>query len=602
MSAHNRRDFLKGAGIGSVALAMGGRPSSAKATEGKPFDRAQGKPNVVLIITDDQGYGDLACHGNKVIKTPNLDRLHADSVRLTDFHVSPVCAPTRGALMTGRWPNRVGVWHVVMGRSLLNPREVTMADVFAANGYRTGIFGKWHLGDNYPFRPQDRGFGEVLVHGGGVVGHTPDYWLNDYFDDTYLHNGKWTRAPGYCTDVWFDGAMKFIEANKNRPFFAYLPTNAPHQPFQVPPKYEAMYRHKTARPGFYGMITRIDENVARLRKHLRRLGLEDDTILIFMTDNGTVSRDFNSGMRGRKGSHYEGGHRVPCFVRWPAGGLAGGRDVKRIAAHVDILPTLIDLCGLKPPRKIAFDGASLAPLLAGRRRDWPDRTMFVELQNVVGRPVKWRRCAVMTDRWRLVNGKELYDIKADPGQRKNIARRQGQVVRKLRAEYEKWWADVSRGHGQLSEIILGSDRENPSRLTSYHWMSRVDSQASIPWCHALIVAGPHQNGYWAVKVERAGRYEITLRRWPEESGLAVNETSDARPPERPGYLRQHKPLIATRARVKIQDVDKTQPVKAGAKAVTFTADLKPGSCRLQTWFIDADNNSRGAYYVAVKRV
>ena len=217
-------------------------------------------PNVIVILTDDQGYGDLGCHGNPLIQTPHLDRLHADGVRLTNFHVSPVCSPTRAALMTGRYPNRVGVWHVVMSRSLLRADETTMADVFSQAGYRTAIFGKWHLGDNYPYRLQDRGFDEVLVHGGGVVGHVPDYWLNDYFDDTYLHNGVRKKYPGYCTDVWTREAIRFIGEKPDKPFFVYLSFNAPHGPFQVPEKDAAPYRGKIGgyHPAFYGMISRID--------------------------------------------------------------------------------------------------------------------------------------------------------------------------------------------------------------------------------------------------------------------------------------------------------------------------------------------------------
>ena len=300
-------------------------------------------------------------------------RLYGQSVRLTDFHVGPTCAPTRAALMTGRYCNRTGVWHTVMGRSLLRRDEVTMADVFAAGGYRTGIFGKWHLGDNYPFRPQDRGFQEVLVHGGGGVGQTPDYWGNDYFDDTYWHNGKPEKQAGYCTDVWFDGALRFIEANRDRPFFAYIATNAPHSPFNVAEQYSGPYMGKSVpNANFYGMIANIDENMGRLLGKLKALGLEENTILIFMTDNGTAAgfqagKGFNAGMRGTKGSEYDGGHRVPCFLRWPAGGLGGGKDVSRLTAHIDLLPTLIELCGLPQPAGVKFDGASLAPLLRDAR-------------------------------------------------------------------------------------------------------------------------------------------------------------------------------------------------------------------------------------------
>ena len=358
---------------------------------------AQRPPNVVLMMTDDQGYGDLACHGNEMIQTPHLDTLAKQSVRMTNFHVDPTCSETRSALMTGRYSSRTGVWHTIMGRSILRGDEVTMADVFSASGYQTGIFGKWHLGDNYPFRPQDRGFGEVLINGGGGVTQTPDYWGNDYFDDTYFHNGKPEKQQGYCTDVWFRAGMKFIETNKDRPFFCYIPTNAPHGPFNVAEKYSGPYVERGVPPTmakFYGMITNIDENVGRMVEHLDKLGLAENTILIFMTDNGTAAgvargkpkpgqwKGFNDGMRGQKGSQYEGGHRVPCFVRWPGGGIGGARDVAELSAHIDLLPTLIDLCHLKTPSGVALDGASRRPLLLGKKSKTAERTLFVHSQRV----------------------------------------------------------------------------------------------------------------------------------------------------------------------------------------------------------------------------
>ena len=249
------------------------------------------KPNVILIITDDQGYGDIGFHGNDWIQTPNIDLLAKESVRLTDFHVGTTCAPTRSGLMTGRNCNRVGVWHTVMGRSLLRKSEVTMADVFKSNGYATGMFGKWHLGDNYPYRPHDRGFEEAFYHGGGGVSQSPDYWDNDYFDDTYFRNGEPEKVSGYCTDVWFSSALEFIERNREKPFFCYLSTNAPHGPYHVPQKYIDLYKDKSAipNPNFYGMITNVDENLGTFRIRLEELGLADNTILIFMTDNGTAA-------------------------------------------------------------------------------------------------------------------------------------------------------------------------------------------------------------------------------------------------------------------------------------------------------------------------
>ncbi|MDP6770195.1 MAG: arylsulfatase, partial [Anaerolineales bacterium] len=285
------------------------------------------KPNVLFIITDDQGYGDLGCHGNSIINTPNLDKLHSQSIRFTNFHVGPTCAPTRAGIMTGRYCNSTGVWHTVGGRSLLRDSEITMADIFLENDYRTGMFGKWHLGDNYPFRPHDRGFEKALYHGGGGISQTPDYWQNDYFDDTFFRNGVTESFKGYCTDVWFDEALKFIEEESDRPFFCYLSTNAPHSPFRVLPTYSDQYSEKVPgfRSRFYGMITNIDENISRLRTKLCDLGIEENTILIFMTDNGTaagcsvdeqnyVTNGFNAGMRGKKGSEYDGGHRVPLFM------------------------------------------------------------------------------------------------------------------------------------------------------------------------------------------------------------------------------------------------------------------------------------------------
>ncbi|MEM7396011.1 MAG: sulfatase-like hydrolase/transferase [Verrucomicrobiota bacterium] len=244
-------------------------------------------PNVILVITDDQGYGDLACHGNPVLKTPHLDRLHQESVRLTDFHVDPTCSPTRAALMTGRYAQRVGVWLTFLGRHRIRADEPTMADVFSAGGYRTAIFGKWHLGDNFPFRPQDRGFDETLIHGGGVVSEAPDYWDNDYYDDVYFRNGKPDAVRGYCTDVWFDEAMRFISRHRSRPFFIYLAANAPHGPLHVPDAFVKPYRDAgipERRARFYGMIANIDENMGRLRRHLQQEDLDENTLMIFLLE------------------------------------------------------------------------------------------------------------------------------------------------------------------------------------------------------------------------------------------------------------------------------------------------------------------------------
>ena len=552
-------------------------------------------PNVVLVMTDDQGYGDLGCHGNQMIQTPNLDRLYGQSLHLTDFHVDPTCAPTRSALMTGRYSSRTGVWHTIMGRSILRRDEVTIADVFAANGYRTAHFGKWHLGDNYPSRPGDHGFHEVIHHGGGGVTQTPDYWGNDYFDDTYWHNEQTQAYTGYCTDVFFEAALAFIEANKDRPFLVYLPTNAPHGPYFVADKYKQPYLDKGVAPtmaAFYGMIANIDENMGRLLAKLDELKLAENTVLIFMTDNGTAAGlararrkgkarqqskwpGFNAGMRGTKGSEYDGGHRVPCFVRWPAGGVQGGRDVPQLAAHIDILPTLVDLCGLQWPKTHPkIDGASLVPLLKGKS-DWPARTLLVHSQRIE-HPEKWRKSAVMTDRWRLINGKELYDIQADPGQKKDLAGQSPAVVAKLRQEYERWWQSISVRFDEYCEIVIGSEHENPSRITCHDWHGPI-----VPWNQGMIKRAPEANGFWAIDVARAGKYHFTLRQQPAEANFAID---------------------ATNARLSIAGVDVTKPVPAGATSISFAIDLPAGKTKLQTWLTNKAGKSRGAYFIQAERV
>jgi len=574
----NRRDFLKAAGV-TAALAAGRR--TARAAQGVK------QPNVVLVMTDDQGYGDLACHGNPVIRTPNLDRMHGRCVRLTDFHVSPLCTPTRAQLMTGQDAVRTGAWGTTWGRSLPRPDLPTIADAFAAGGYRTGHFGKWHLGDNYPYRPEDRGFTEVLRHGGGGVGQTPDYWGNNYFDDTYCHNGTWKKYKGYCTDVWFDGALRFIEANRNRPFFCYIPTNAPHGPFLVAEKYKKLYKGVSARSAaFYGMITNIDENMGRLDKALERFGLADNTIVIFTTDNGSSGGTFSAGLRGRKGSTYEGGHRVPCFIRWPAGKMVGGQDVDELTCCQDLVPTLISLCGLTTPKDAKFDGVDISSLLTGRAKRLADRMLVVQYSQTTTPPRKWR-AAVMQGRWRLVGQKELYDVRADPGQKTNVAADHPEVTARMRAHYEKWWADVSRRFDDISHIVLGNKAENPAHLNAFDWHART------PWNQGHIRGGSRINSFWAVEIERDGTYEFALRRWPRELDKPVASTG--------GGVGKALPIAG--AKINIANIEESTPVAPADTAATFTLKLQAGKTRLRATFLDkAGKQICGAFYVSARRL
>ncbi len=504
------------------------------------FAGAADRPNVVIVITDDQGYGDMSCHGNTELHTPNIDALHADSVRLTNFHVDPTCAPTRSALMTGKYSRRVGVWHTVMGRSFLAPEEKTLAERFSEHGYRTAIFGKWHLGDNYPLRPQDQGFQDVLVHGGGGVGQTPDHWGNDYFDDTYFRNGHPEKFDGYCTDVWFGEATKWLEQNRDDPFFLYIATNAPHSPYNVAPTYSEPFKQAgipSPRAEFYGMIVNFDENLGRLRKRLDELGVAEDTIFVFMTDNGTaaghVKGGFHAGMRGNKGSEYEGGHRVPCFIHWPAGGIAGGHDLDDLSAHIDLTPTVCALAGFPLDLDGEIDGMNLSYSLK-YREDLPcappspsDRTLVVESQRI-DHPEKWRKCSVMKQRWRLVDRDELFDMSVDPGQQHDVASRNPLVVQEMQDEYERWWERVSKRNDDYVRIVLGSDAAPVAELTAHDWHPLSGEIHDVPWSQAATIEkDPASNGFWAVEFAQPGRYEFRLRRRPASHPVPVQATNAA---------------------------------------------------------------------------
>ena len=492
---------------------------------------ANPRPNIVFVLTDDQGYGGLGCHGNGAIQTPNIDLFHSRSVRFSNYHVGSTCAPTRAGLLTGHYCNSAGVWHTIGGHSLLRADEWTLANALSEAGYRTGHFGKWHLGDNAPYRPHDRGFDRTVYHAGGGIGNTGDAWGNDYFDDTYFENGEPTAFTGYCTDVFFREGMRFIDEAKDEPFFCYIATNAPHGPLNVEPRYMTPYLESTPhedRARFYGMISNIDENFGRLEKQLESLGIADDTIVIFMTDNGTATGveldasqfplegpgSYNAGMRGKKGSPYEGGHRVPFFLRYAKGSFEHGRDIDALTSYVDFMPTLLDLCGVEVPEERSFHGESLTPLLRGTEKaQWAERTTFCDTQRVA-RPVKWRHSAVMQDHWRLINGRELYDLDSDPEQRSDVAARHPDRVVQLRTAYEDWWSLISPQFDRDEPIALGSDDE-AVKITTHDLRNE---SCSVAWNQGQVRAGQVCSGYWAVDIKKSGYYEIELRRWPEETG------------------------------------------------------------------------------------
>ncbi|MBT9188771.1 arylsulfatase [Zobellia russellii] len=580
------------------------------------YGQKKEQPNVILILVDDQGYGDIAALGNPYIKTPNIDNLHATSARFKDYHVNPTCAPTRAALLTGHNANRTGVWHTINGRSLLLERETTMAQIFKENGYVTSMFGKWHLGDNYPFRPQDKGFDEVLSHGGGGMEQTMDYWDNDYFDDMYVHNGELKKYEGYCTDVWFNEAIKYIDANKDKPFFCYLPTNAAHSPYFVEDEFSAPYQdnENIPLPAFYGMIANIDKNIGKLIQYLKTSNTLDNTIIIFTTDNGTaqgarveghrldgfVNKGYNSGMRGVKASKYEGGHRVPLFLHWKNGGITVGKDIKELTAHYDVLPTLVDLCDLKTNPEIKFDGQSLVPLLNDDNSDFKDRIVITNSQRTEI-PEPWRRTSLMQGKWRLIDGVELYDLNTDPEQRNNIADQHPEKIKEYKAAYNEWWNDLAPGYKDLPRIIVGHEAENPAKLYCHDWHTTGDS----PWHQRHIRTAYIDNGHWALKIHEAGTYEVKLRRWPEETKLALNAKAPVRPAIPGTSVSKSKPSVALnieKARLKVQDYDKTVPVDPTQEYVQFTVDLEQGEAELQTWFTLDTEDTLGAYFVSLEKL
>lgn len=557
------------------------------------------RPNVVIVLTDDQGYGDLSSHGNPVLKTPNLDRLREQSIRLTDFHVAPMCTPTRGQLMTGCDCLRNGAMNVSSGRTLLRRSFPTMADIFKANGYRTGVFGKWHLGDNYPFRPQDRGFEESITFPSSHIGSAPDFFTNDYFDDVYAHNGERKRFDGYCTDVFFEQAKKWMKqrAAAKEPFLCYIPTNAPHGPLFVPEKYRETYagqKENVAR--FFGMLANIDENIGKLDAFLRENGLAENTILIFMTDNGGTAgvQVFNAGMRGRKIELYEGGHRVPCFIRWPDGNLREPGDIAELTEVQDILPTLVELCGLDTPQQAKFDGVSLESLLRGETEQLEDRSLVIQFSRMNDPVPHEGDACVLWQRWRLVADKELYDLKSDFAQQNDVADKYPDIVAKLRNDYRDWWSKIAPSVNDHEAIIVGSEHENPMLLSPADWEDVFLDQA------AQVRAGIRRSGPWNIEVAQAGEYEITLRRWPEEAPDPITASKPPMP-HADGEFREGVALPITSARLTVVDFDETKDVSSRDEAIVFTTKLPKGRTQLQTWFNGDGGEIAGAYYVKVRR-
>ena len=462
------------------------------------------KPNIIVMITDDQGYGPVGKHGHPWIETPNLDKLHDTSTRFNRFLVSPTCAPTRSAMMTGRHPMKNGVTHTILERERMTLDATILPQVLKTVGYTSGIFGKWHLGDEKEYQPDQRGFDEAFIHGAGGIGQAyncscADAPGNKYFNPVIRHNGKFVKTDGYCTNLFFTSALGWIKKVKDQdaPFFAYITTNAPHGPFIAPPsntkKFTDLgFEGKTA--GFYGMIENIDENVGLLLEKLEEWKLMENTIVIFMSDNGmtgggsgrlgkvlgkqsdgTEMLPFNAKMKGLKGSADEGGVRVPFFVRWD-GKVKAGQEIDTISAHIDLLPTLADLAGAKLPDN-QVEGRSLVPLIEkGDKIDWKDRYFFTHKgrwkTGADPNQFKMQNFAVRNQRYRLV-GSALYDMEKDPSQTTDISKEKPEVVAEMLKAYDQFWKEA--------RPLMVNEDAKMSKTRPYHvWYAEQMKAGGIP--------------------------------------------------------------------------------------------------------------------------
>lgn len=509
-----RREFLRSACIGALGAAVAVRGRAKPANE---------RPNVVVFLSDDQGWGDLSLHGNVNLETPNIDSLARDGAMFDRFFVCAVCAPTRAEFLTGRYHPRGGVHGVTTGAERLNTDEKTIADTFKAAGYATGAFGKWHNGTQYPYHPNGRGFDEFY---GFCSGH----WGN-YFDPILEHNGKIVRGKGYIIDDLTNHALEFIEINRSRPFFCYLPYNTPHSPMQVPDHFFDRHEDNPLRMRnrdpekeqpdktrcALAMCENIDWNVGRVLKKLNDLNLSNNTIVIYFSDNGPNSWRWNDGMKGRKGSTDEGGLRVPCVMRWPRR-IRPGKKITQIAAVIDLLPTLADMAGIQIVSKKRLDGISVKPLLMGSSESWKDRMIFSH----------WRgRVSVRTQRYRLDHTDKLFDMKTDPMQNHDFSKDRPQAAERLRRAVSRWKEKVLPGIAKDDRPFPVGYPEFPTTfLPARDGVPRgnVRRSARAPNCSFFTGWSSAEDKItWDIEVANEGDYEAVVYYTcpPEDVGSAV---------------------------------------------------------------------------------
>lgn len=614
-NANMRQLDLDGSGqkLGSQDGVSAMPPTLKVAKASSTIQRNRAPKGVIFLLIDDIGYGDIDALYPSSLETPNIDSFYRESVRLTDYHSNTTCSPSRASLMTGRYNNSTGVWHTNSSRGLLRADEQTMADVFQANGWNTGAFGKWHLGDGYPFAPEYRGFDKTVMHKAGRPGTIGDYWGNDNYSgedrkgrpteaDVYYENGEPRVAGQFATNFWFDEAKSFMEdsVDDDKPFFVYLPTNAAHSPFNAPFGYKARMD---------GLIENVDDNLGWLDDFLEAQGIKDDVLLVFSSDNGTVSKRLGD-LQGKKASYFDGGHNVPMFLRWKNGNIGGSsraaRDVDSLTSIMDFLPTFIDLFDLnRPSGGKPFDGISIAEMLTNPNYTPRSRQIVIDTQRDADLK-KWKNTSVLSDevsngritnKWRLTRASagasvRLFDVMQDRGQTTNIAQGNSATVRSLTEFYESWWSDTSRGWKKYPAFVIDPSSESELLLTARDWLDKaVNSSGAVLKGEKTNAAGVHP-----VRFEQSGRYRFELRRWPREEGSAIN-SQDA---EKKGVA-----IDARTAEIEIGGVGKfTSTIRNNAKSVVFQVDVPAGSQTTMSTALKDSNGQilSGAYYTYIRRV
>ncbi|MGK7395103.1 MAG: sulfatase-like hydrolase/transferase [Candidatus Cyclobacteriaceae bacterium M3_2C_046] len=542
---------------------------------GKAF--AAEKPNILLIMSDDQGWGDFSLHGNKLIDTPYLNQLASESLRFDKFYVSPVCAPTRASLLTGRHYPRTGVHGVTRRKETMRAEEITLAEILQKNGYRTGIFGKWHNGNNYPYDPNGQGFDEFWGFTSGII--------RNYHNARIKHNQETVESNGYITDFLTDKAIEFMDKHSNQPFFCYIPYNVPHTPIQVSHRFYDKYLDRGLEPydaGIYAMVEAMDEQIGRLIYFLNQRNLRKNTIIIFLTDNGPNGFRYNGGMKGKKGSVDEGGIRVPLWIHWQDQIIP--ELITQPADQVDILPTILDFCMIPLPDSLKLDGVSLKSMI-DLQSGWPERYIYTSRKGNQPYPG-----SIRNSRYRLTMDDQgqyaLYDLVCDPSQHYDISSRQASISQKMFEAYHQWYKEVSSAGFEIPPVHIGHPGYPNVELPAVGALISPGLAYKFEhgWAYDWVVDWDHPSEYleWDIKVITQGTYQVELQYASQKSGATISvEVGDQK------ISRKIKQAFMPTAFLKIDLVDRGRPSEMKWKDFSWgTMKLAPGKYKLSLKLTD----------------